>query len=169
MNVFESGERKLIPAVLVYLEQGSRTLMIHKQQSSSFHQGKWNGLGGKIEGDESPREAALREIKEESGLTLAPLRLQARGVLQFPNFKPGKAEDWVVYVFSGSVSDAEAKAVNPVCDEGALNWVETSELLQLNLWPGDLHFLPYVQRREPFLGTLWYRDGEVVRHELIRF
>ena len=61
--------------------------------------GKWNGLGGKCEPDESPLEAAIREFKEESGLVLEPGAVKPLGVLQFPNFKPAKHEDWMVFVF----------------------------------------------------------------------
>jgi 8-oxo-dGTP diphosphatase len=32
--------------------------------------GKWNGLGGKFEPGESPEDCAVREIKEETGLTV---------------------------------------------------------------------------------------------------
>jgi 8-oxo-dGTP diphosphatase len=168
MSAFESGERKLIPAVLVYLRQGSRTLMIHKKQAGSIHQGKWNGIGGKMEVDESPLGAALREVREESGCVLDSSRLKALGVLQFPGFKAEKSEDWLVYVFTGEMAEEEAREVRKLCDEGELHWVETRELLGLKLWPGDRHFLPYIERREPFWGTLWYRDGEVVRHEMTK-
>lgn len=39
-----------------------------KKSHPEWQRGKWNGVGGKVEGGESPREAMLREWKEESGL-----------------------------------------------------------------------------------------------------
>src|SRR5690242_5776646 len=93
-NAFEAGLRKVIPAVLVYIEREDHLLMIHRTFEDDFHFGKWNGLGGKMEADESPYEAAVREIREECGLELKESQLNALGVLQFPNFKPKKSEDW---------------------------------------------------------------------------
>jgi 8-oxo-dGTP diphosphatase len=50
------------------------------------------------------------------------------------------------------------------CEEGELHWIEEREVPDLNLWPGDRHFLPYVLARQPFLGTIWYRGPDVERH-----
>src|SRR5689334_13207618 len=105
-NVFESGERKVIPAVLVYLRCHDHVLMIHRNAKgvqADYHSGKWNGLGGKCEKDESPLEAAHREVLEESGLDIPLAQFKALGVLQFPNFKAHKNEDWVVFVFVGDL------------------------------------------------------------------
>src|ERR1051326_4445564 len=101
-NSFESGARKAIPAVLVYVRRGSEILMIHRNTTgrADFHEGKWNGLGGKCEADESPLQAAKREVKEEAGLDLDLSSFHPMGVIQFPNFKPHKKEDWIVFLFS---------------------------------------------------------------------
>ncbi|HUP56236.1 MAG TPA: NUDIX domain-containing protein, partial [Bdellovibrionota bacterium] len=110
-NPFEAGTRKVIPAVLVYAFDGLRVLLIHRvapDRADDYHAGKWNGLGGKLELDESPLEGARRELREESGLDLPLDRFRALGTLQFPNFKAHKAEDWVVFVFRAEVRPDEA-------------------------------------------------------------
>lgn len=173
-NCFESGLRKVIPAVLVYLQREDEVLMLHRntgqrpvqqsgQKRPDFHEGKWNGLGGKCEKDESPWEAARREVREESGLDLSPAQFNLLGVLQFPNFKPHKNEDWIVFVFTGKVTSLESQQIKSACDEGSLHWVPNKDLLSLNLWPGDVEFLPYVLESKPFAGTLWYSEQKVVR------
>src|SRR5476649_2153702 len=102
-NPFESGARKVIPAVLVYARSEERVLLIHRVASGAaaryFHAGKWNGLGGKLELDESPMQAAKREFFEEAGVEVSEGRFSALGTLQFPNFKSQKGEDWWVTVF----------------------------------------------------------------------
>ncbi len=160
-NAFESGERKVIPAVLVYLRKDNQILMIHKK--SDFHEGKWNGLGGKLERDESPWEAAQRELLEESGVDLPQSQFNLLGVLQFPNFKPHKCEDWMVYVFTAKLPGEDLQKVNFSCPEGDLHWVPVDEVLSRNLWAGDLHFIPYVLEERPFAGTIWYSQQDVTK------
>ncbi len=166
-NAFEAGTRKVIPAVLVYLREGSEILMLHRgTRPEDFHAGKWNGLGGKLEAGESPREAASREIHEEAGLLLPPERYRVLGMLQFPNFKAHKAEDWLCWVIDAELTADERTQVLSHGAEGTLHWLSSSSILGLNLWPGDRQFLPWVFARQPFCGTFWYESGEVVRSEL---
>ena len=62
---------KTIVATLCYVRSGERTLMMHRnKKDGDVHRGKWNGLGGKLDSGESPDECVVREIREESGLTL---------------------------------------------------------------------------------------------------
>ncbi|MEW6055659.1 MAG: 8-oxo-dGTP diphosphatase [Bdellovibrionota bacterium] len=162
-NPYEQGARKAIPAVLVYLERDQKILMLHRvSKQEDFHLGKWNGLGGKCEADESPLEAAAREVEEECGVRISMESFHPLGVVQFPNFKPTKSEDWIVFVFTAMVS-GEARPLTESA-EGKLSWIDKNDLLSLNLWPGDRHFLPYVLSKRPFLGTIWYNGPSVSRH-----
>lgn len=173
MNPFEAGTRKVIPAVLIYAKStDARVLMIHRDGGSNpgdYHLGKWNGLGGKLELDESPLEAARRELKEESGLELESGAFLPLGTLLFPNFKAHKSEDWMVFVFVARVGMAAQGVRLEACAEGSLHWVPEAELGSLNLWPGDRHFISFVEKERPFQGTIWYRGQEVARHEVTAF
>lgn len=156
--------RKVITAVLVYPERDQKFLMLHRDgtKTNDYHEGKWNGLGGKCEVDESPLETAKRELEEEAGLKLDERAFEPLGTLQFPNFKPHKQEDWLVFVFTAKVPDGVmAWDAGP---EGKLAWIEKSEVPNLNLWPGDRYFLPLVLVKKPFLGTIWYQGQNVARH-----
>jgi 8-oxo-dGTP diphosphatase len=166
-NAFEAGRRKVIPAVLVYAFEGPRVLLIHRvapDHPDDYHAGKWNGLGGKLEPDESPLEAALRELAEESGLRLPEERFRGLGCLQFPNFKAHRSEDWVVFVFRADVLEEEARDVPERTDEGKLHWISPERLPELGFWPGDRHFLPHVVSGTSFMGSIWYRGQDVERH-----
>ena len=167
-NAFESGSRKVILAVLIYARSAGKILMVHRNAAESlgdYHAGKWNGLGGKLEVDESPRAAARREFLEECGLDLPEDSFQTLGWLQFPNFKAHKAEDWFVVVFVVDLASEFIlrKLRGP---EGELHWIPEGDLLSLNLWPGDFHFIPFIQKRIQFSGTIWYEGLEVKRVEL---
>lgn len=168
MMGFESGARKLIPAVLIYARSAGRILMLHRNapdRVGDYHSGKWNGLGGKLEPDESPRQAARREFNEECGLDIDEESFQELGWLQFPNFKAHEAEDWLVFVFILDLppEDSERNLLGP---EGTLHWIPEADLLTLELWPGDRHFIPHVQARRMFTGTLWYDGPKVSRFDV---
>lgn len=149
---------KLIAATLCYVRSEGRTLMLHRnKKEGDIHRGKWNGLGGKLDPGESPEECVVREVREESGLTLHDPRL--RGVLTFPAFKAG--EDWLVFVYSAKRFSGQLA----VCSEGDLEWVEDARLLELPLWEGDRIFLPWLEGEKFFSGKFVYREGRLVSHE----
>jgi 8-oxo-dGTP diphosphatase len=171
MNSFESGARKNIPAVLIYARNGDQILMIHRdapeRAQADDHAGKWNGLGGKSELGESARETCAREFREEAGLSLDVTRFSMLGVLQFPNFKEHKNEDWTVFVFLVHLSQEESSKVLRSSPEGSLHWVPSKDLLKLNLWPGDRYFIPYVVDQKPFSGAIWYLGKDASRAEVL--
>lgn len=173
MNGFEAGTRKVIPAVLIYLRTADdKVLMMHRLggegggKPGDYHTGKWNGLGGKLELDESPWECARRELKEESGIDLPESAFHALGTLQFPNFKAHRSEDWLCFVFEARSEMWAADMKLGHCEEGELAWISASKLTALNLWPGDHFFIPLVVARKKFIGTIWYDGQTVKRHEV---
>lgn len=134
--------------------------MMHRvKKSGDMHWGKWNGLGGKIKPGETPEECAIREVREESGLSLEKPRL--RGVITFPAFD--QFDDWYVFLFtadrfSGSLAES---------DEGYLKWVEDRELPRLDLWEGDFVFLPWLEQEKFFSAKICYHRGKLSGHEVI--
>ena len=68
---------------LCYIEnENQEYLMLHRiKKLHDVNQDKWIGVGGKFERDESPDECLLREVWEETGLTLTSYRF--RGVVTF--------------------------------------------------------------------------------------
>lgn len=149
-------------ATLVYVREGGRTLMLHRiRKANDMHAGKWNGLGGKLEPGETPEACAVREVHEESGLTIVDPEF--RGMLTFPAF--AKDEDWIAYLFvarrfSGSLIDSA---------EGVLEWVDDRALLQLPLWPGDRIFLPWLDEEIFFSGRFDYEEGLLLRWEATHY
>jgi len=144
-------------ATLCYVKHDGKTLMIHRiKKKNDMHQGKWNGLGGKLEAGESPEECAIREINEECGLRVVHPLL--KGVLTFPAFDD--FEDWIVFVFlvkefEGELTDSR---------EGYLSWIPDAELLNLTLWEGDRIFLPWLDQTGFFSGKFVYDKGCLVDH-----
>lgn len=86
----------------------------------------WSGFtmpGGHVEKDESIVDAVIREIKEETGLTIQNPRLC--GVKQFP-IEGGR---YIVFLFQ---TDTFSGAVRS-SDEGKMHWVSREELSGVNL------------------------------------
>jgi 8-oxo-dGTP diphosphatase len=147
-------------ATLCYVRRNEQTLMIHRvKKANDMHQGKWNGLGGKLNPGETPEECAVREIFEESGLRV--WNPQLKGFLTFPAF--AHDEDWYAFVFV--FEDFEGELIES--PEGDLQWVNNSDLLSINLWEGDLIFLPWLDRPGFFSGKFVYRQERLVSHEVV--
>ncbi len=129
----------MILATLCYVidKKNEQILMLHRvKKKNDFHEGKWNGLGGKFDEGESPEDCVIREIREESGLKIKKPRLH--GFITFPNFD-GK-NDWHVFVYTADNFIGKLIESN----EGNLEWIPEKKLLDLNLWDGDKIFLEWV-------------------------
>ncbi|MBS12652.1 MAG: DNA mismatch repair protein MutT [Gemmatimonadetes bacterium] len=145
---------------LVYLKQDGKTLMLHRvKKEQDFHEGKWNGLGGKLDPGETPEECAIREVKEESGLDLVDPRL--RGIITFPMFD--QVDDWYVYLFTGREFSGEL-IDSP---EGNLAWIADDKLLDLNLWEGDYTFLKWLDQDRFFSAKFIYENKELIDHSVV--
>lgn len=150
----------MIMATLCYLKREGQTLMVHRtKKENDMHKGKWNGLGGKLESGETPEECAIREIQEESGLTVNKPIL--KGLLTFPGF--ANDEDWYAFLFLAHQFEGEL-IDSP---EGTLKWIDDDELLDLNLWEGDRIFLPWLEQSKFFSGKFIYKNGRLTSHQVI--
>ncbi|MCP4632174.1 MAG: 8-oxo-dGTP diphosphatase [candidate division Zixibacteria bacterium] len=147
---------------LCYIRDGNRTLMIHRvKKENDMHEGKWNGLGGKIIPGETPEECVIREIKEESGLDIVDPEL--KGVITFPKFDD--IDDWMVFIFvvnrfSGELIDSE---------EGNLKWIENEKLFDLNLWEGDKIFMKWLDDKPLFSAKFIYNKGILRDYSVIYY
>ncbi len=143
--------RQSILATLVYIRDGDKTLMLHRvKKENDYHRGKWNGLGGKFEPGESPEDCAVREVMEESGLTIT--RPELRGHIVFPLFDG--ENDWYVYLFQ-AIHWSGTLLTNP--PEGNLAWLTPGEIENIPLWEGDRIFLPWLDEPGIFSAVFTYR------------
>jgi 8-oxo-dGTP diphosphatase len=147
-------------ATLCYVRQGGKTLMLHRiKKENDMHAGKWNGLGGKLLPGETPEACAIREVCEESGLTM--INPVLRGLLTFPGF--ANDDDWYCFLFVGREFTGELID----SDEGVLAWIDDTALLDLPLWPGDRIFIPWLDVDAFFSGCFRYVDGQLQDHDAV--
>lgn len=146
-------------ATLCYVKTDSKTLMLHRiKKTNDIHEGKWNGLGGKLEKGESPEQCVIREVFEESGLKIINPRFH--GLLVFAGFKQ---DDWYVWVYSAEQFLGELLSSSV---EGHLQWIPDEQLSNLNLWPSDLIFLPWLKDGRVFSARFEYADDLMLGHEV---
>ena len=120
--------------------------------SGKFVGGFWNAPGGKIENGETPDQAAVREVKEETGLVLN--KLEKSCFLEF-YFGHGKLRpDWTAEVFTSSDFEGELKE----SDEGRLRWFSKNELPIEQMWEDDRHWLPLLIQGIMFRGVFEFTE-----------
>ncbi|MDO5092338.1 MAG: 8-oxo-dGTP diphosphatase [Propionibacteriaceae bacterium] len=147
-----------IIGTLGYVVRDGSVLLVHRQRVGDDHQGKWNGLGGKVETGEDAVTCLRRELSEEAGIDATSVRL--RGTVAWPGFG-SDGSDWFGLVFLVESFDGEPPGRN---DDGPLAWVPLDEVGNLPMWEGDRYFLPLVFDGDPrlFHAVIPYRDGQVV-------
>ena len=137
---------------ICYIEQDGNYLMLHrtKKENDQSHD-KWLGVGGKFEKDESPDECILREVKEETGLTLTSYQL--RGVMTFVS------DIWETeYMFIYTADEFEGELAE--CSEGDPQWIKKTEVMNLKLWEGDKIFLKKLIDGDGFFTVKMEYEGE---------
>ena len=142
---------------LCYIEQNDCYLMLHKTRKGDMNVSKYLGIGGHFEKNETPNECILREVKEETNLTLLDYSL--RGILLFEN------NDYkeMIYLYTSSSFTGNIKK----CSEGDLVWVKKDDVINLNIWEGDKVFLKLLKDNKPyFILKLKYDNNKFIGSEL---
>ena len=137
---------------LVHLERDGCYLMLHRvRKERDENRDKWVGIGGKFEPGESPEDCALREVLEETGLTMHSWRY--RGIVTFVSDEWGTEYMHLFWSddFTGTLRD---------CDEGELEWVDKQRILRLPIWEGDRIFLRLLDTDEPFFSLKLCYSGD---------
>lgn len=131
---------------LCYIEQDGKYLMLHRtKKKHDINENKWIGVGGHAEGTEGPEECLLREVKEETGLTLTSYRFRA-----LITFISDQQEPEMMCLFTADEFTGELIT----CNEGELVWVDKKEVPKLPTWEGDAIFLERLLADEKRFFTL---------------
>ena len=141
----ETKKQRSPLTTLCYIEKDDSYLMLHR-------------IKKKQDVNESPENCLLREVKEETGLTLTSWRF--RGIVTFI------AKGWPTEYMCLYTADGFEGTLRE-CDEGELAWVAKKDVSALRLWDGDRIFLKLLIERDTFFSLKLSYDGdELIETEL---
>ncbi len=140
--------------VMIYLEKDNQYLMLYRnKKKKDINKNKYIGVGGHVEKGETPDEAVVREVKEETGLDL--LSFVRRGLVYF--VLNGYEEEMYIYTsldFKGELIE---------CNEGELSWIDKDKVMSLPIWEGDKYFLKHLLEDEKYFEMrLIYENDKLI-------
>lgn len=155
------GRHLVVPRTLCFVTHGDDVLLLRGAPDKRLWANRYNGVGGHVEPDEDVRTATLREIREETGLEVAELRL--RGIAHI-HVEPG-APGVMIFIFTAM---ATQRAVRD-STEGTPTWVPRSRLETLDLVEDLPTILPRVLSMAPgappfFAHYRYDREGRLIIH-----
>ena len=146
---------------LCYINDHDRYLMLFRNKKQDDpNEGKWIGIGGRVEEGEAPWECMKREVKEETGLTVT--RSAFLGVITFIS---DRWEDEMMFLYRADGFTGEQRSD---CLEGTLSWIDKDRIMSLPLWEGDKLFLPELIDGKNDINMKLVYEGETLK-EAYRF
>ncbi len=142
-------------AVICILVKGNpveEILLGYKKEG--FGEGKYVGLGGKIENGETPEAAAMRELAEETGVRITAQELEESAHLTF--LFPAKPEwnhqvtAFLVRTWQGRPQ--ESHEIRP-------RWFKVDEIPYKQMWADGRHWLPPALNGEKVAGRFIYNEN----------
>jgi 8-oxo-dGTP diphosphatase len=113
-----------------------------------------------VEDGEEIDSAAIREVREESGIRVNSLQL--KGVVNIRGQADGE-NDITMFLFTSADFTGEPITGN----EGRFEWVERSGLEQINLYEGDKIFLKYLFSARFFVLDFEYQGFSFIGHRIL--
>lgn len=147
----------------VYLLKDNKILFLvrDKKNDKMHQQGMYLPIGGHVELGEGIEKATIREVKEESGITVHSVDL--RGILYIRSQNTGDY-DIMMFLFTSSDFTGEPVAGR----EGHFEWVEIDKIQNVNLYAGDKIFLNLLQKHEFFVVEFLYKGFDLVSHKVLK-
>lgn len=152
--------KPLIKATLVFFFKENKILLAMKKRG--FAQGKWNGIGGKVNKGESILSAAIRETEEE--IMVTPLSLDRVAKLNFFHI----SEDFSgmsVYVYFCK----KWKGTPKETEEMAPKWFPIKKIPYNNMWEDDLIWLPQILDNKKIQANILFGKNKKIKEFEIYF
>jgi len=138
-----------IQATLCLIVKDDKVLLL-KKSDGLFGQGKWNSPGGKILAGEEPNHCAIREVLEETRLTVK--NLEDAGIIHFYKNNNRESPAWTVRVFLSRAFDG----IPIEGREGNLRWFNLDSLPFDEMWEDDQYWYRRALEGRKFEAWFYY-------------
>ena len=142
-------------STLLFVVKGDSVLLIRKKRGLGA--GKINGPGGRLEGDETPKECAIRETREE--LLINPLHVREAGQLFF------HAED-MPRIHGHVFVATDYEGMPTETDEAIPIWFKVSDLPFDEMWDDDRLWLAEVLQGAIVEGYFTFVEESMIDHKV---
>lgn len=152
---------QLIAAGETYIVHNGKVLMHKRADDKKKFPGFWIGPGGHVDEGEDALTMAIREIREETGVTVEPKDVKLK-VLAF-HHHIDRNEVWVEYLFRATIP-AEQEIHDST--EGTSKWIKIEDLMVMdNIFPPAKYYLDHIVNDKP--GILYnssqWKDSQLVK------
>lgn len=125
------------------------------KRANEPNKGMYVPVGGKVEPFENQYDTCLRETEEETGIKLEAAKFCGTLIETSPT-----KYNWMCFIYSAHIDYCPP----PYCDEGILEWIPTSQLLQVPTPPTDFAIYEYILANKPFAFSADYdKDLQLLR------
>lgn len=145
---------------LLFLVKDGQILLAMKKRG--FGAGRWNGVGGKLDADETIEQAMIRECQEEIGVT--PTKYHKVAELDFTG--GSTEESWSMYVHAFIADEWQGEPRET--EEMAPKWYDFSDIPYKDMWQDDEHWLPIALEGKTLRGEFTFDENDnLISHQII--
>lgn len=155
------------PFTIGFITDTEKILMLKRVKEPN--RGLWNGVGGKIEDDETPEESIIREVKEEVNIIVAPEQVQFGGTVSWDTIRNGKIKNSGMYVYVIPVLDKGMLLEQKQTTEGILEWKDKEWVMDMDnkeVVENIPYFLAPMLSRETVSCHCKYKEGVLLNVRL---
>ncbi len=146
----------------VYIFHEDSLLMFKRSETKKKFPGFWSLPGGHIDEGEDPLAAALREVNEETGVTISSDDIKLKVVAMHHHIDRG--ELYVAFAFAARINSEPKMLIQS--EEGTSHWVKKSEALELeNVFPPIKYYFDHVLNERP---GIVYNQSQWENSQLIK-
>ncbi len=156
-SVFPSD--RVIIGSLCYVIRDGKVLLLKRARPP--HVGLWSPPGGKMQVGESPQECVIREIREETGLSIQQPELRA--IMTVVDI--AIPVHWQLFVFRTNQFEGD---IIP-SEEGELRWIDLHDLGSLPRPQSDAQIFPYIMGSAPVLQVKFVYDTPQKQIEFVQY
>lgn len=155
---FQKEEKDLVEFTICFLKKGDQILLLNRDYPEWM--GAWNGVGGKIEKNETPLAGALREIKEETGIVLQDITYKGK-----ITWTDGTINFGCMYAFIVELPESYSYVTPIKVAEGILDWKDLSWIFHpQNVGIADLkYYLPkMLEETNNYEYIFTYKESKLI-------